>query len=109
MTDSQSKQTDTEQRLQRMIQVAFEPSFLAIENESHQHAGPARDSHFKLTVVSKVFENQRALARHRAVYEKVAALMPVPIHALALHTYTEAEWAARTSSAPTSPRCRGGA
>ena len=31
-----------------------------------------------------------------------------PIHALALHTYTESEWRDRNGDAPMSPPCRGG-
>ena len=34
--------------------------------------------------------------------------LQVEVHALALHTYTAAEWQAREQAAPASPECHGG-
>lgn len=85
----------------------FSPSYLLVENESHMHSGPAAESHFKVTVVSEIFEGMRLLARHRAVNEALADELATKIHALAIHTYTDEEWQAK-GVAPASPACRGG-
>jgi BolA protein len=64
------------------------PIELAVEDESHRHAGHAgaRDGrgHFRVTIVSAAFRGQAPLARHRAVYAALGALMQTDIHALAI-------------------------
>lgn len=74
----------------------LEPQAVEILDESHRHAGHAgaRESgggHFEVTVVSKRFEGQQPLARHRMVYETVSDLIPARIHALSIRAYTPAE------------------
>ena len=86
----------------------FSPLFLETVNESHMHnVPPGSESHFKVTLVSSEFDGLRMVTRHQQVYQALSDLMGSPIHALALHTYTEAEWAARIGS-PDSPKCLGG-
>ena len=96
-----------QQSIELKLLERFSPSFLLVENESHMHAGPSVESHFKATVVSEVFEGMRLLARHRAVNETLADELATKIHALAIHTYTADEWQLR-GAAPDSPACRGG-
>ncbi|MCW8885532.1 MAG: BolA family transcriptional regulator [Motiliproteus sp.] len=81
---------------------------LVVENESHKHAGPATDSHFKLTVVSDDFAGKRPVARHQLIYGLLADEMAGPIHALALHLYTAEEWQGQGGQVPASPNCSGG-
>lgn len=95
------------QRLQTVLQQRFEPSVLQVENESHQHGGPGTETHYKVTLVSDVFEGLRPVARHQRVYALMQEEMAQGLHALALHTYTPAEWAV-IGEAPASPACRGG-
>jgi BolA protein len=70
------------------LQSAFSPEELAVEDESHRHAGHAgaRDGrgHFRVRVVSGAFRGQPSLARHRAVYAALGELMQTDIHALAI-------------------------
>ncbi len=80
---------------------------LDIVNESHMHAGPAADSHFKLVVVSPSFEGKRLLARHRMLNECLASELAGEIHALALHTFTPIEWQKRKGEVALSPNCMG--
>jgi len=88
---------------------ALRPSHLEVVNESSNHHVPAgSESHFKVVVVATEFEGQRLLARHRRVNAVLADELAHQIHALALHTYTEAEWRQRFGDAPLSPPCRGG-
>ena len=78
-------------------------------NESSNHnVPPGSESHFKLTVVSDSFDGERPVARHRRVNSLLKELLAGPIHALALHTYTPAEWAECSDGAPLSPPCLGG-
>lgn len=88
---------------------AFSPLHLDVINESHQHnVAPGSESHFKVIIVSKDFEGERLIKRHRAVNSILASELSENIHALALHTYTEKEWhdyyAANTRL---SPKCLG--
>lgn len=90
------------------LRVAFDPSFLSVENESHRHnVPPGSETHFKVTLVSERFGGVRSVKRHQAVYGALASWLAGPVHALALHTYTAQEWA-RSAGAPASPDCQGG-
>ena len=97
-------QDQVEQRLNEH----FSPFFSEIVNESHMHnVPPGSESHFKVTLVSDAFADLRLVKRHQAVYRVLQPLIGSPIHALALHTYTESEWSERNGS-PDSPNCMGG-
>ncbi len=94
--------------IQTKIQAALNPELLQLENESDQHSGPPnRETHFKLTLVAPAFEGMLRVKRHQQVYALLADEMAAGVHALALHLYTPAEWAARAQERPDSPQCRG--
>ena len=98
-----------QQDIELQLAQDFVPEFLDVANESHQHSVPANsETHFKVVLVSQRFEGLRKVARHQQVYAALAAQLAGPVHALALHTYTIAEWQARQEAAPESPECRGG-
>jgi BolA family transcriptional regulator, general stress-responsive regulator len=87
---------------------ALEPTFLAVENESHRHAVPPdSETHFKVTLVSSRFEGLMPVKRHQQIYALLADELSGPVHALALHLYTPDEWATRGGARPDSPDCRG--
>lgn len=87
---------------------ALEPAFLQVENESHRHSVPANsETHFKVTLVSSHFEGVLPVRRHQRIYALVADELAGPVHALALHPYTPAEWEKRGGGRPDSPNCRG--
>ena len=97
-------QQEIEERLAQ-----FNPEFLEVVNESHQHSVPPNsETHFKVVLVSPAFDGKRKVARHQQVYAALAAQLEGPVHALALHTYTPGEWQERQRSAPQSPDCLGG-
>ncbi|MFC2992201.1 MULTISPECIES: BolA family protein [Halomonas] len=99
-----SIQATIEEKLQ-----ALAPAFLAVENESHRHAVPPdSETHFKVTLVSERLEGLMPVKRHQQVYALLADELAGPVHALALHLYTPAEWQASGQSRPDSPDCRGG-
>ncbi|MEE4278981.1 MAG: BolA/IbaG family iron-sulfur metabolism protein [Halieaceae bacterium] len=100
---------NVEQQLNERLRQAFAPSHLELENESHQHSVPANsETHFRLVLVSAAFDGLRPVARHQRVYGELAEQLAGPVHALAMHLYTPAEWAQREAPAPESPACLGG-
>jgi acid stress-induced BolA-like protein IbaG/YrbA len=54
--------------------------------------------HFEVTVVATEFEGKRRVQQHQLVYGAVKeAMASEAIHALALNTFTPAEWAAKSA------------
>lgn len=97
-----------QQALTERIHGGLAVEHFEILNESDNHSGPpGRESHFKVVVVSPAFEGQSLVKRHQAVYALVREQLAGGVHALALHTYTPAEWE-KLRVAPDSPFCRGG-
>jgi BolA protein len=87
----------------------FGAEFLQVTNESFMHSVPeGSESHFKVVVVSELFEGQRLVQRHQSVYRLLADDLAGPVHALAVHTYTPFEWSEIDATAPDSPTCLGG-
>lgn len=86
---------------------ALEPVHLDVVNESFMHGvPPGSETHFKIVVVSRAFEGQMLLKRHRAVNALITEEM-ARVRAIALHTFTPAEWETRQGDAPRSPGCVG--
>ena len=81
--------------LREQITAALQPTTLEIEDESHRHAGHAGAKsgmgHFRVKVVSGLFEGLRPLQRHRLVYDAVAELMKTDVHALSIDARTPEE------------------
>jgi len=96
-------------RIEEKLAVAFDPAHLEVVNESRNHNVPdGSETHFKVVIVSTDFEGQRLIDRHRRVNEVLADEIAGGVHALAIHTYTAADWQKRFGNAPMSPPCRGG-
>ncbi|QKT03267.1 BolA family transcriptional regulator [Ectothiorhodospiraceae bacterium 2226] len=94
--------------IERKVREALHPQHLEVINESDNHnVPPGSESHFKLVVVSEAFAGKPLVARHRQINAVLAQELREDVHALALHTLTPEEWAAR-GGAPTSPPCLGG-
>ncbi|AHG81416.1 Transcriptional regulator, BolA protein [Bibersteinia trehalosi USDA-ARS-USMARC-188] len=108
MPKIQGEIMSVEQTIVSKLHERFSPTVLHIENESHRHsAGRGAESHFKVVLVSDVFNAMRAVARHRAVYECLAQELENGVHALALHLYTLAEWEEDGEAIPASTNCVG--
>ncbi|MDG2960765.1 BolA/IbaG family iron-sulfur metabolism protein [Bisgaard Taxon 10/6] len=98
-----------QQALTEKLSQEFRPHFIHIENESHRHrADRGGESHFKVVLVSDKFNELSRVARHKLVYQCVAQELADGLHALALHTFTLAEWRARDRQIPQSTNCLGG-
>ena len=98
-----------QQQIETKLREALAPAQLDVANESHMHSVPAgSESHFRVVVVAAAFDGLRAVARHQRIYQLLSAELAGGVHALALHTYTPAEWQQRAGDAPASPNCLGG-
>jgi len=82
-------------RIRALLELAFEPESLDVEDDSHKHIGHegAKDGlgHFSVSIVSTQFNGMRMLARHRAVYAALDDMMKTDIHALAIEAIASDE------------------
>lgn len=91
------------------LAAGLSPLHLDVVNESGDHNVPAgSESHFKVVLVSDDFEGEALVGRHRKINHLLADELAHGVHALAIHTYTSAEWKERHGDAPLSPPCHGG-
>ena len=97
-------QKTIEEKLQQLLN----PTYLKVINESHQHNVPTgSESHFKVVVVSEVFDGLRAVQRQQHVYKALSDEMAGGVHALTMQTLTPQEWAVDNTLIQ-SPPCLGG-
>jgi len=97
------------QVIESKLAAGLSPLHLDVVNESDNHNVPqGSESHFKVVLVCDEFEGERLIGRHRRVNRLLADELNNHIHALAIHTYTSAEWKERHGDAPLSPPCHGG-
>lgn len=90
-----------QQLIERLQQLS--PSHLEVVNESSGHGGyfPGKESHFKVIVVSDIFEGLRLVQRHQKIYAVAGDLLsPGKIHALAIHAFIPEEWQGQDTSSP---------
>lgn len=82
--------------VERALAAAFESTGLAVQDDSHLHAGHAgakEGSHFGVRIVSGRFTGLSRVARHRLVYDALRDLIPRGIHALAIDAKSPEEQA----------------
>ena len=97
------------QTIETKLVEAFDPLHLTVDDESSNHNVPAgSESHFKVVIVAKCFDDRRRIDRHRMVNAALAEELAGPVHALALHAYTPGDWRDRFGDTPMSPPCLGG-
>jgi len=97
-----------EEQIRQRLTERLQPQFLELHNESGNHCVPAgSETHFKVVLVSEHFAGLPTLKCHRLVYSVLADELAGPVHALALHTYSPQQWAAKEYAAPDSPLCHG--
>jgi BolA protein len=83
--------------IERALADALAPRALSVRDDSHLHAGHAgarEGGHYHVAIVSPRFAGLPRVARHRLVYDALAALIPRGIHALAIEARTPDEAAA---------------
>jgi len=73
----------------------LEPELIQLYDESGEHVGhagaAAGGGHYQLIIVSRRFEGQARVARHRLVYQALGDLMQRQVHALAITALTPME------------------
>lgn len=95
----------TVQRLTATLTARFQPTHLEIIDHSAAHRGheAMRDrsstsdtdsTHLHIIIVSAQFLGMSRVARHRAVYDALAAEFTGTLHAAQISTHTPEEWAA---------------
>lgn len=99
-----------EQTIRRKITESLHPAELQIHNDSKLHAHHAGmrgssntiESHFRLDIVSRAFENISKPMRHRLVYKLLAEEMSMAdgVHAVQLSTKTPEEAEQQAQQAP---------
>ena len=98
-----------QETIEQKLASGLKPMHLEVVNESYMHNVPeGAESHFKVVVVSEQFEEVRLLGRHGTVNLLLAEELAGPVHALAIHAMTPAEWFQRGGRATASPPCMGG-
>ena len=82
-------------RMRELLTAAFAPRSLQVIDDSHKHIGHAGarggQGHFTVDIVSDAFAGMGAVARHRAVYAALGAMLQTDIHALAIRARTPDE------------------
>ncbi|HEX8664543.1 MAG TPA: BolA family protein [Beijerinckiaceae bacterium] len=74
----------------------LDPTRLAVEDESHLHAGHAGwretgETHFRIDVVSRAFEGKTRVERHRIVNAALVGAFERGLHALAIQAKAPGE------------------
>jgi len=86
--------SQTSDTIRQLLDQAFQPVSLRIEDESWKHAGHAgvRESgggHFVVHIASSHFKGMSRSQSHRLIYKALASLFPREIHALSIHVAAE--------------------
>lgn len=86
---------NTAEKIATILRQALVATYVDVEDESAQHAGHAGAAsgggHYRVMVVSALFEGKPLVARHRLVYDALTNEMQREIHALALTTLTPSQ------------------
>lgn len=82
--------------MENLLRERLSPLDFAVDDESARHAGhagarPGGETHYRLRLVSAVFEGLSRVARQRLVYDLLAAEFSTGLHALSLELKTPAE------------------
>ncbi len=89
-------------RIAEILQKAFAPERLEVEDDSARHAGHAGartggETHFNVRMAAAGFEGLSRVARSRAVNEALAEEFATGLHALSLTLRAPSELAAESS------------
>ncbi len=92
MSETQSRAA----RLETILQRAFSPLLLRVEDDSARHAGhagaqPGGQTHFNVLMVAEAFRDMNRVARSRAVHAALEAEFAGGMHALSLTLRTPDE------------------
>ena len=87
---------DRRERIETKIREGLQASHVAVEDESHLHAGHAGAKsgagHFRAVIVSERFLGLSRIAAQRLVFSVLEGEMGPEIHALSMRTFTPEQW-----------------
>ena len=80
----------------KKLREAFLPESLDVTDESHLHEGhsghrPGGETHFRVYIVSPVFEGKSRIERHRMINTLLAPELAGSVHALAIKAHAPGE------------------
>ena len=83
-------------QIETLLEEVFHPLHLKVTDESHLHAGhagsrPGGETHFRVFIVSELFQNKSRVERHRMVYEALKPAISAGIHALSIEAKAPVE------------------
>src|SRR5436853_2244726 len=86
----------TKQVIINKLREAFLPESLDVTDESHLHEGhaghrPGGETHFRVYIVSQVFEGKSRVERHRMINTALSAELSGQVHALAISAQAPGE------------------
>ncbi len=78
------------------LREAFSPESLDVTDESHLHEGhsghrPGGETHFRVYIVSAVFEGKSRVERHRMINATLSGELAGSVHALAIKAQAPGE------------------
>jgi BolA protein len=82
------------------LREAFAPESLEVTDESHLHEGhaghrPGGETHFRIYIVSRLFEGKTRIECHRMINATLAAELAGAVHALAIRALAPGEAGSR--------------
>lgn len=96
------------ERIEQLLKTELCPEFLDVADESMLHHVPkGAETHFKITAVSKKFDQLPRLARHKLINSLLVNELATGLHALSMHLFTNEEWLQKKPVMP-SPTCKDG-
>jgi BolA family transcriptional regulator, general stress-responsive regulator len=86
----------TKDTITNKLREAFTPESLEVTDESHLHEGhaghrPGGETHFRVYIVSPVFEGKSRIERHRMINVALAGELAGSVHALAIRAVAPGE------------------
>ncbi len=93
-------------RIQSLVQESIKPLHLELENESSQHSvPPGSETHFKILVVSDVFNEISRIDRQRKIHALLDQEFKTGLRALTIRALTPLEWKKTGDEEFVSPPC----
>ncbi|XP_053330294.1 bolA-like protein 1 [Spea bombifrons] len=97
-----------EKSIRSKLSESLQPCYLEVNNESYMHAVPkGSETHFKVVVVSEMFNGKTLIQRHRLVNELLKEELAGSVHALSIQAKTPQQWE-ENPTVSKSPACMGG-
>lgn len=92
--------TERQALIHKRLSEAFPQAEIHIVDDSQKHQGhvgaESGAGHFKVSIISNVFDRKSRLERHRMVYEALAGLIGPEIHAVQISAKTPQEFRERS-------------